>query len=137
MNYLTTEDGQAIRPNNPLPVTSFKKAAISAEALGLKEVVATTTSNEIDARGFNAVLIKITLDAAANWTTKLQGCFESGGTFVDLYEQANTGAMAQMSYQCNSSRMILFKGIPDYIKIVATEDADGAKYSAEVQLLNV
>lgn len=137
MNYLTTEDGKAIRQDNPLPVSNYKSAAISAATLGLNTVTATTTSNEIDARGFNAVLIKVTLDAAANWTTKLQGCFNSGGTFVDLYEQANTGAMVQMSYQCNSSRMILFKGIPDYIKIVATEDADGAKYSAEVQLLNV
>lgn len=99
---------------------------------------ATTTSAAIDARGKNAVLLKITIaDAEQNWTVKLTGSFTKTGTYVDLYELANTGSMAQMSYQTNSSKMILFKGIPDYIKIVATEDVTGAKCSVEVQLLNV
>jgi hypothetical protein len=98
---------------------------------------ATTLSDEIDARGYNAVLVSVEFDAAHNWTFKVQGSFESGGTFVDCYEQANTGVMTLMSYQCNSDRMFLFRGIPDYIKINANEDADGAVVTVKVQLLNV
>ena len=98
----------------------------------------TTTSAPIDARGKNAVLLKITISAATqNWTIKLTGCFTRNGTYVDLYELANTGTMTAMSHQTNASKMILFKGIPDYVKVVATEDVTGAKCSIEAQLLNV
>jgi len=45
--------------------------------------------------------------------------------------------MAAMSYQLNSNKVFLFKGIPDWIKIVATEDADGATVTVKVQPLNV
>lgn len=98
---------------------------------------ATTTSSPVDARGKNAILVKIALSAARNWTIKLQGSFKRGGDYVDLYEQANTGNMITMSHQTDASKMILFKGIPDWIKVVATEDIDGAKCTVEVQLINV
>ncbi len=100
-------------------------------------ITGTATSAEIDCRGYNAVLVSADISAAFNWTFKVQGCIVSGGTFVDLYEQANTGAMVAMSYQCNSSRIFVFKGIPDYIKVVATEDADGATVTVKVQPLNL
>ncbi len=101
-------------------------------------ITATATSNEIDCRGYNAVLIEVAISVAAkNWTFKVQGCMVSGGTFVDCYEQANTGVMTLMSYQCNASRMFLFRGIPDYIKLVATEDEDGATVTVKAQPLNV
>lgn len=103
----------------------------------MNQVEATTTSEPVDARGKNAVLVKITLTGAVNWTIKLQGCFTRNGTYVDLWELANTGLMTQMSHQTNISKIILFKGIPDYIKVVATEDVDGQKCSIEIQLLNV
>jgi hypothetical protein len=104
----------------------------------ISEAAATTTSMPIDARGKNAVLLKINIEgAAANWTVKLQGSFTRNGTYLDLYEQANTGNMVVMSHQTNASMMILFKGIPDWIKVVATEDEAGAKCSVDVQLLNV
>jgi hypothetical protein len=98
---------------------------------------ATKTSDPIDARGWNAALLAITLSGAANWTVKLTGCFTRNGTYLDLWELANTGAMAQMSYQTNASKMILFKGIPNWIKVVATEDAGAETVSVDVQLLNI
>jgi hypothetical protein len=100
-------------------------------------VAVTTTSSKIDARGYNAALLKVTLSAAKNWTIKLQGAMHEQDTYVDLYELANTGSMAAMSYQFDASRMFLFKGIPDWIKVVATEDVDGATCTVEIQLLNV
>lgn len=98
---------------------------------------ATKTSDPIDARGFNAVLLKITLSGAANWTVKLTGALNRNDAYVDIYEQANTGSFVAMSHQTNASKMILFKGIPDWIRVVATEDADGQTCAVEVQLLNV
>jgi hypothetical protein len=115
-----------------------KGAYLSAVALGMSAKTATTTSSEIDARGYNAILISIAISVQVkNWTTKLQGAFVSTGTYFDLYEMANTGTMTLMSYQTNASKMFLFKGIPDYVKIVATEDEDTSTMSIEAQLLNV
>jgi hypothetical protein len=103
--------------------------AISAKAV-------TTTSDPIDCKGYNAVLVYFTTSAEKNWTIKVQGCDTRNGTYADCYEQANTGSMAAMSYQLNANRVFLFKGIPDWIKIVATEDADGATVTVKVQPLN-
>jgi hypothetical protein len=101
-------------------------------------ITATTTSAEVDCRGYNAILISAAISAAVqNWTFKVQGCMASGGTFVDCYELANTGTMTLMSYQTNVSKIFVFKGIPDYIKIVATEDVDGATVTVQVQPLNL
>lgn len=98
---------------------------------------ATATSNAVDCRGYNAVLVDVEFSGAANWTFSVQGSLTEHGTYKDVYEQANTGTMTKMSYQCNSSRMFLFRGIPDWIKIVATEDVDGQKVTVRVQPLNV
>lgn len=101
-------------------------------------ITATATSDEIDCRGFNAILIETTVTvAASNWTIKVQGCMVSGGTFLDWYELANTGTMTLMSYQFNASRGFVFRGIPDWVKIVATEDVDGATVTVKAQPLNL
>lgn len=100
-------------------------------------ITATTTSTAITCTGYNSALVYVTLDSAKNWTFKVQGAMELAGTYVDWYELANTGSMAAMSYQCNASRGFIFKGIPDYIKIVATEDEDGATVTVKVQPLNI
>lgn len=98
----------------------------------------TATSAEIDCRGYNALLVEAgVFSAAENWTFKVQGCMVSGGTFVDWYEQANTGTMTLMSYQCNAARGFIFKGIPDYVKIVATRDGGASAVTVKVQPLNV
>jgi hypothetical protein len=100
-------------------------------------IQATATSAPIDCTGYNAVLVEASISATFNWTFKVQGCLTENGTYVDCYELANTGSMALMSYQTNASKVFLFKGIPDWIKIVATEDANGATVTVRVQPLNV
>jgi hypothetical protein len=100
-------------------------------------IVGTTTSAAIDCRGYNSTLIQATISVSHNWTFSVQGCLTSSGTFTDWYEQANTGVMTLMSYQTNASKGFVFKGVPDYVKIVATEDVDGATVSVFVQPLNM
>jgi hypothetical protein len=120
--------------NDSIDVAKMTKGAV---VTAHNAITATATSAEIDCRGFNAVLVKADISAAHNWTFKLQGCMASGATCVDWYEQANTGAMAAMSYQTNASRGWIWKGIPDFIKIDATEDEDGATVTVKAQPLNV
>lgn len=101
-------------------------------------ITETTTSAEINCSGYNSILVEVAISGGANnWTFSLTGCMVTGGTFVNLYEQANTGSMVQMSYQCNASRTFLFRGIPDYVKVVATEDVNGSTVTVKVQPLNV
>jgi len=71
--------------------------------------------------GYNSILIEATISATTNWTFKVQRCLISGGTFVDWYDQANTGVMTLMSYQTNSNKGFVFKGIPNFVKIVAMD----------------
>jgi len=100
-------------------------------------ITGTALSAEIDCTGYNAVLVEVAISVAVkNWTFSIQGCLVSGGTFVDVYELANTGSMAAMSYQCNASRMFIFKGAPNYIKVNASEDEDGATVTVKVQPIN-
>jgi hypothetical protein len=100
-------------------------------------ITATATSAEIDCSGFNSVLLELTQSAAEAWTYTVQGCMTSGGTFVDVYELANTGSLALMTVASNTlNRIVAFKGIPNYIKIVATEVAGTATISVKVQPFN-
>jgi hypothetical protein len=127
--------GTAARDNLPVELDKLPKGSVITAHDAITE---TATSAEIDCTGYNAVLIEaIITEATQNWTFSLQGALTSGGTYADLYELANTGSMAAMSYQTNASKVFLFKGIPDFIKIVATEDVDGATVTVKVQPLNM
>lgn len=111
-------------------IQSLKKGPVTQAH---NAIAITTTSAEIDCRGYNAAFIQTDITVQVkNWTVKIQGSCISGGTFSDCYEGATL-----MSYQTNSSRIKLWKGIPDFIKIVSTEDEDGGKCSVWVQPTNV
>ena len=95
-------------------------------------ITETTTSAEISCVGYNSLLVYTSItDAVQNWTVKVQGCMTSGGTFADWYDGAT-----QMSYQTNSGKAAVWKGVPDFCRIVATEDVNGAKCTVKVQPLN-
>ena len=109
-----------------------------AVTLAHSAITGTATSTAIDCRDFNSVLVDVDISVLAkNWTFSVQGSLLSTGTFKDWYEQANTGVMTLMSYQTSASKGFVFKGIPDYIKVVATEDEDGATCTVRVQPLNL
>lgn len=97
-------------------------------------IAATTTSAEIDTRGFNAVLVSVLISGSGTWKIDIQGRFNTAGTSMDIYDnndnQLTTGNLT-------ASRMKLFVAIPDLIKIVATEVSDGATCTVRVQPLNV
>jgi len=93
----------------------------------------TATSSEIDCSGYNALLVEtIVTVAAKNWTVKVTGCLSTGGTFGDCYDGATL-----MSYQTNASRIAIWKGIPNFVKIVATEDEPDGTCTVRVLPMNV
>ena len=101
-------------------------------------ITTTTTSARIDCRGKNSISIQTLISVATkNWTFKVQGSMTENGTYTDWYELANTGVMTPMSFQTNASKGFAFKGIPDWVKIVATEDEDGATVTVYAQPINL
>ena len=81
-------------------------------------------SSEVDCSGFNAVLVHVNGSA----TVYLKGCLTSGGSFFDCYE----GATQMTTGSVTTGRTVLFKGIPDYIKVNAS-----ASCTVKVQPLNM
>lgn len=102
------------------------KGSVTTAHDGITE---TATSSEIDCGGYNALLVETVVTVAVkNWTVKVTGSLSTGGTFADCYDGSTL-----MSYQTNSSRINLWKGIPRYVKIVATEGEDTGTCTVRVQ----
>jgi len=119
--------------NDSIDVDKMGKGSrITAATLGLSAVTATTTSNEINMSGHNYITVFITVAGAYNWTVKLQGAANSGGTFMDLYDGANACSVQLQ----DTTRVIMWPCGAPYAKIVATEDTDGTSCTVEVVPFN-
>lgn len=92
----------------------------------INAVKQTTTSAEIDARGYNSLRVETAISGPKEWTIKLQGSDVSGGPYIDL-----------KSYQIYSSRCWTWSDIPNFVRIIAIEDEDGATMSVRVQPVNI
>lgn len=93
-------------------------------------ITATTTSAEIDCRGFNAISVEMACSAFTdgNWVAAIHGCAVSGGTFGACYSPKDDGtfvAQATPAISANGNTTYYFRGIPNYVKIVATRTTDG------------
>ena len=93
-------------------------------------ITATATSSEIDCRGFNAISVEMAASAlsAGNWVASILGCAVSGGTFGACYTPRDDGtfvAQATPAISANGNTTYYFKGIPNYVKILATRTTDG------------
>lgn len=98
----------------------------------LNAVTATTTSAEIDCRGYNSILVKVE-QSGGTWDISLQGAMVSGATFVDLYN----GSTQMKATGLTASRMILWTGVPDFVKVVATLTGGSGSVTVKVQPLNM
>jgi hypothetical protein len=117
-----------VSDSNPIPVRSPKASVATA----INNVSETTTSSVIDARLYNSILLYI--DVGSSWSVKITGCDTSDGTFKDCYD--NNGNPLS-STNMTASKIQLFIGLPEYIKIVATEVSGSANCTVKYQLLNV
>jgi hypothetical protein len=113
-------------------VMQLEKGQITtAHATG---TAATATSNIIRTKGNNAVLVKVDISGSGAWTIALTGALEDTGAFASLYD-ANGNAMGTGSK--TTSGCYLFVGVPELIKIVATEDSGTATVTVKVQPITV
>lgn len=124
-----------------IDVAKMSKGAVTAAH---SAITATATSNEIDCRGFNSLLVECAVSAitSGNWVVEVQGSMESGGTlglFTNLADAAPAGIVnlfKSASMNANGNYVLLFKGITDYVKIVATRTTDGT-LTCKVQPMNL
>lgn len=93
-------------------------------------IVATATSAEIDCRGFNTISVEMACSAftSGNWVAAIHGCAITGGTFGACYSPQDAGtnvAQAIAAISANGNTTYYFRGVPNYVKIVATRTTDG------------
>lgn len=97
-------------------------------------ITATATSAEINCCGYNSLLIHWVSSATdKTWTIQVLGAMTTGATFVEWI----TSAGASNLYTTDVSGFFVVTGIPDFIKIVATEVDDGATVTCKVQPFNM
>jgi len=93
-------------------------------------ITGTATSAEIDCRGFNAISVEMACSAfsSGNWVASILGCAISGGTFGVCYSPKDDGshvAQATPAISANGNTTYYFRGVPNYVKILATRTTDG------------
>jgi hypothetical protein len=90
---------------------------------------ATATSAEIQVSGASIVMLDIEISGSGTWKVDIQGSRLLGGTYKDIYDnngnQLTTGNIT-------ASRIQSFFIVSDFIKIVATEVANGATCTVNV-----
>lgn len=100
----------------------------------LTGITATTTSNEYNSKGHNAIIIYVNFTTVAGtYSVKLQGK-SPDGAFMDMYD--NNGNLMTIA-SATADKAQLFVGIPDNFKIVSTEDTDGGTLTISYELLSV
>ena len=96
-------------------------------------ITGTATSTAIDCRGYNAVYVEIAITVAAvNWTVSLLGSSSAGGTYSALYVDATA-----VSKQTATTYAGMWRGVPDWVKVLATEDVDTGKCTVTITPCNV
>jgi hypothetical protein len=102
--------------------------------LALNGVLVSQYSNDISCKGYNACLVSVNLSGTGIWNISIQGKFTSDGTYMDLYD--NNGNQASFG-NISTNMLRTFIGMPDFIKIVATEITDGSTLTVKVQPINL
>jgi len=87
----------------------------------LEDIVVTTTSSEIDCRGFNAISIEMeVIDSTNGWTVNILGSAISGGTFGYCYTPKDDGTFTQQvtsELYGDINATFYFTGVPNYVKV--------------------
>ena len=98
----------------------------AATVSALSGVTTTTTSAEIDCRGFNSIRIEreVTAVAAGTFTCTVTGSEVSGGTFGTIYKENSSNVQTAIALPTiDSVKKEVYSvsgGIPSFIKITET-----------------
>jgi hypothetical protein len=111
-----------------IDVSQMSCGAVTAAHTG---ITATATSAAIDKQKYSGLFTQFLLTAGAGtWTISLTGCPTEGGTYVTLYDKDNV-ALSVSGLTASAGWTWPVVGAP-YVKVVATEDSDGATVSVNV-----
>lgn len=96
-------------------------------------ISASADSSEINCTGFNALLVQCSVSdiTSGNWVVEVKGCLETGGSVGSIiYPQDNASPALTMKHispamDANGVYVMVFKGIPNFVKIAATRTTDG------------
>lgn len=95
---------------------------------------ATTTSRALRSEGHNALLLYVNMEGTGEFDVHVKGSCAFDGTYTDVYD--HLGDRLETG-QISTGRVQLFLGIPENIKIVATEMVDGATIQVNYQFITV
>lgn len=106
----------------------------------ISAVTTTTTSAEIDCRGFKNVRIEceVTAISSATWTPSITGSEISGGTFGDIYRDV-AGALTVYTIPAQSVTgkvIYIIKDVPNFIKILETLAGSSGTITVKVTPFN-
>lgn len=112
------------------------------------EIEASVTSANtaaLDCTGFNALLVYVDLDSSGtpNWTIDIESSYSKTGTYADCYDATmeigdGTGGMRQLTTGAlTADRVILFRGIGDWVKAVPTENSGTGSCTVRLQPVNI
>lgn len=118
--------------NNDKVDTNLKSVAKGNTTTALSAVSATTLSSSIDCTGFTSVLVAIVCNDSGVWNVALTGSPIDEGIFLPLYD----GAYKLETGNISDARIMLFRGIPDFLKVIATLISGAGTCDVIVQPLN-
>jgi len=107
-------------------INIFHNSKSSTNTTLLNAVIATTTSAEKNCVTYNAVALECTVSdiISGSWDVEILGCNISGGVFGSIFDE-NSRQMIVQNLNTNATTTFIFKGIPNYIKVVGTRTTDG------------
>ncbi len=112
---------------------SITKMPKGIEKTAHSAITATATSEYFNMIGYSLLLIETDFTAGSGtWEVSVLGCLTETGTYVPWNE--GTAELSTGSLTADSGNA--FKGIPNFIKILATESVDGATITVRVQAFN-
>ena len=94
----------------------------------------TKTSQAFRVADNNAVLVKVEVAGSGDWDVEVQGAFKTDETFSNIYD--NNGTQLKRA-AITASCMFWVAGIPDYIKIKATENSGTATVTVKIQSFTI
>lgn len=111
-----------------------KGRVITTHAAGTSSTTTSAALTTNDIQMNNALLVKVDISGSGAWTIKLQGMLEAGGTMADLYD---SGGTLMSTGSITTSILRVFRGIPENIQVVATEDSGTATVTVKVQPITI
>jgi hypothetical protein len=108
----------------------INKMSKSGVVVAHNAITATATSSEIDCRGFNTISVECAVSAitSGNWVIEILGSALSGGTSGNCFAPKDDGTFVQQKtplLNTNGTTTYYFRGIPNFVKILATRTTDG------------